>query len=62
MLLQMNIKRQPVIQRGNLRDEKVSWFWLDQLGFKKYGTFPDNMKYEDGSYVDAYWMMKKLGI
>ena len=32
----------------------------EKLGFKKYGTFPDAMKYKDGSYVDAYWMMKKL--
>ena len=32
----------------------------EKLGFKKYGTFPDNMKYPDGSYRDAYWMMKKL--
>lgn len=32
----------------------------EKLGFKKYGTFPDNMKYSDGSYQDAYWMMKKL--
>lgn len=32
----------------------------EKLGFQKYGTFPDNMKYADGSYGDAYWMMKKL--
>ena len=32
----------------------------EKLGFQKYGTFPDNMKYADGSYVDAYLMMKKL--
>ena len=32
----------------------------EKLGFQKYGTFPDNMKYADGSYVDAYWMMKKF--
>lgn len=32
----------------------------EKLGFKKYGTFPDNMKYADGTYRDAYWMMKKL--
>ena len=32
----------------------------EKLGFVKYGTFPDNMKYRDGNYVDAYWMMKKL--
>lgn len=32
----------------------------EKLGFQKYGAFPDNMKYADGSYADAYWMMKKL--
>ena len=32
----------------------------EKLGFQKYGTFPNNMKYADGSYADAYWMMKKL--
>lgn len=32
----------------------------EKLGFQKYGTFPDNMKYADDSYADAYWMMKKL--
>ena len=30
------------------------------LGFKKYGTFPNNMKYSDGTYANADWMMKKL--
>ncbi len=32
----------------------------EKLGFEKFGTFPDNMKYNDGSYMDAYWMIKKL--
>lgn len=32
----------------------------EKLGFKKYATFQDNMKYTDGSYCDAYGMMKKL--
>lgn len=32
----------------------------EKLGFEKYGTFPNNMKYADGTYMDAYWMMKKL--
>ena len=32
----------------------------EKLGFQKYGFFPDNMKYQDESYADAYWMMKKL--
>lgn len=31
-----------------------------KLGFEKYGTFPGNMKYADGRYADADWMMKKL--
>lgn len=30
------------------------------LGFEKYGSFPGNMKYADGSYADADWMMKRL--
>ena len=30
------------------------------LGFEKCGHFPDNMKYVDGKYADADWMMKKL--
>ena len=32
----------------------------EKLGFKKYGTFPNNMKYKDGSYRDSYWMMKQF--
>lgn len=31
-----------------------------KLGFQTCGTFPDNMKYADGSYTDVLWMMKKL--
>lgn len=31
-----------------------------KLGFETYGTFPNNMKYKNGQYADAYWMMKKL--
>lgn len=34
----------------------------EKLGFKIYGTFPNNMKYADGSYANTYWMMKKLDI
>ena len=30
------------------------------LGFRTYGTLPNNMKYPDGQYRDAVWMMKKL--
>lgn len=32
----------------------------EKLGFEVFGRFPDNMKYSDGSYVDALWMAKKL--
>lgn len=32
----------------------------EKLGFQKYGTFPRNVKYKNGKYADAYWMMKKL--
>ena len=31
-----------------------------KLGFKKYGSFPKNMKYSNGKYADSVWMMKKL--
>lgn len=30
------------------------------LGFQVYGRLPNNMKYQDGTYADMYWMMKKL--
>ncbi len=46
------------VMAGN--DGAVSLY--EKLGFQKYGTFPDNMKYPDGSYRDAYWMMKKLTV
>lgn len=32
----------------------------EKLGFKVFGHFPDNLKYADGTYADAFWMMKKL--
>lgn len=31
-----------------------------RFGFQKYGTFPENMKYADGTYEDADWMMLEL--
>lgn len=30
------------------------------MGFEVYGRMPYNMKYADGSYADALWMMKRL--
>ena len=32
----------------------------EKLGFEECGRFPDNIKYADGTYADAFWMMKKL--
>lgn len=31
-----------------------------KLGFTQYGILPNNMKYSDGRYMDAIWMMKRL--
>ena len=43
-----------------IADNKPAIALYEKLGFIKYGTFPDNMKYKDGNYADTYWMMKKL--
>lgn len=32
----------------------------EKLGFEKYGCFPNNMKYSDGTYANIDWMMKRL--
>lgn len=32
----------------------------EKLGFERCGHLPNNMKYADGSYADAEWMVKKL--
>lgn len=32
----------------------------EKMGFEKYGTFPQNVKYKDGTYADMHWMMKRL--
>lgn len=26
----------------------------------KFGRFPNNMKYADGTYAEAFWMAKEL--
>lgn len=41
-------------------DNKRALSLYQKMGFEIFGTFPNSMKYKDGSYADAYWMMKKL--
>lgn len=43
-----------------ISDNKNAIKMYESLGFEKYGTFPNNMKYSDGTYADAEWMMKRL--
>ena len=43
-----------------IADNKNAIALYEKTGFTKYGRFPDNMKYKNGKYADAYWMMKKL--
>lgn len=43
-----------------ISDNKNAIELYKKLGFEKYGSFPKNMKYSDGSYADADWMMKRL--
>ena len=43
-----------------ISDNKNAIKMYESLGFEKYGTFPNNMKYSDGIYADAEWMMKRL--
>lgn len=31
-----------------------------KMGFEIYGTFPNAMKYRDGTSADVFWMMKRL--
>lgn len=31
-----------------------------KFGFVEHGRFPNNMKYKDGTYADAIWMMAKV--
>ena len=43
-----------------ISDNKRAIALYQKMGFKKYGQFPQNMKYADGRYADADWMMKKF--
>lgn len=41
-------------------DNRRAMALYEKLGFEKHGRLPHNMKYADGSYADAEWMVKKL--
>lgn len=41
-------------------DNKNAIALYEKLGFKKYGSLPDQMKYTNGQYASIDWMMKKL--
>lgn len=43
-----------------ISDNKNAIAMYQKLGFEKYGTFPNNMKYANGTYANAEWMMKRL--
>lgn len=43
-----------------ISDNKRAIALYRELGFEKYGSFPRNMKYANGTYADADWMMKRL--
>lgn len=43
-----------------IADNEQAISLYEKLGFRKYGQFPNNMKYRNGQYADACWMMKKL--
>ena len=43
-----------------IADNRNAIALYENLGFEKYGHFPNHMKYRNGNYADACWMMKKL--
>lgn len=43
-----------------ISDNKGAIEMYKKLGFEKFGSFPNNMRYSDGTYADADWMMKRL--
>ena len=57
-ILEKNGEIQGTIHRYLIVAEKQLSDSRSQQEREKY--FPNNMKYSDGTYADAYWMMKCL--
>lgn len=43
-----------------MADNRRAVALYESLGFERFGVMPRNMKYADGTYADAIWMMKQL--
>ncbi len=43
-----------------IADNTAAIHLYQKLGFQEYGRVPNNMKYQNGTYADAIWMMKCL--
>jgi ribosomal protein S18 acetylase RimI-like enzyme len=43
-----------------VKDNTKAFSLYKKMGFEVMGTLPNNMKYKDGTYTDAYLMVKKL--
>lgn len=43
-----------------IADNRRAVVLYESLGFQQYGRMPRNMKYADGTYADAIWMMRSL--
>lgn len=59
----LNIAKQVGYEQVELEvmsKNKNAIVFYKKLGFRKYGTLPNNIKYKDDSYDDTYWMMKTL--
>ena len=41
-------------------DNKRAVSLYERMGFEIIGTYPNYTKYEDGSYADTDWMLKRL--
>lgn len=55
-----NLNGRELVLRNVVVDNHRAIALYKKKGFEIYGTFPNNIKYKDGTYADACRMMKKL--